>query len=298
MKVPEKQFAVDVGNSRIKIGYFEDSNSALNLEGTRFNLQVPTESLDITAETLKHDGALLDSLGDWLGKLKIPSISKQTSASLNIQPPNWWVGSVNDSLTARLSFAIEQLSAGTVRLLSQNDIPMDIQVKQPERVGIDRLLAALAVKHICNKGEPAIVIDLGTAITVDLLSAAGAFEGGAILPGIGMSAEAMASQTEALPLLAIHELSTPPSPVGKSTQAAIESGLFWGAVGAIRELVVQQSKTLDILPTLYFTGGAAPQVTSLFTEFGSEDNKSNVHHYPYLVLSGIMLVGKTLQPNR
>ena len=88
-------------------------------------------------------------------------------------------------------------------------------------------------------GRPAVVIDVGTAITVDLVSAEGAFLGGAILPGIAMSARALHEFTDLLPLVDMSELAAPPPALGDSTEAAMRSGLFWGAVGAVRQLIEQ-----------------------------------------------------------
>ena len=66
--------------------------------------------------------------------------------------------------------------------------PWTCRWRGPDKVGIDRLLDAVADESLASQGEPAIVVDLGTAITVDLVSASGAFLGGAIMPGIATSA--------------------------------------------------------------------------------------------------------------
>ena len=77
-----------------------------------------------------------------------------------------------------------------IRQLTYRDVPLTIRVDEPARVGIDRLLAALAADRLRQRDRAAIVVDLGTAITVDLVDADGAFAGGAILPGIATSARA------------------------------------------------------------------------------------------------------------
>ena len=148
-------------------------------------------------------------------------------------------------------------------------------------VGIDRLLDAVAVNHLRQPDRPAVVIDVGSAITVDLVSAEGAFRGGAIAPGIGMSARAMHAFTDLLPLVEASELTTPPPALGKSTLPAMRSGLFWGAVGTIRELVAQISRGLDCPCDVFLTGGAGPAVAELL---GRE-----VRHVPHLTLAGIAL---------
>src|SRR6185312_7996787 len=103
----------------------------------------------------------------------------------------------------------------------------------------------------------AIIVDLGTAITVDLLEAGGAFAGGAILPGIATSARALDERTDALPRVPLEFLDKPPVPLGKSTVSAIESGIYWGAIGAIRELIGQLAAPLKRAPDVFITGGAS-----------------------------------------
>jgi type III pantothenate kinase len=146
------------------------------------------------------------------------------------------------------------------------------------------LVAALAADRLRQRDRAAIIVDLGTAITVDLVESDGAFAGGAILPGIATSARALAEQTDALPQVTLEFLDHPPAPLGKSTVPAIESGIYWGAIGAIRELVIQLSAPFQTQPDLFITGGASRQVADLLKTQGA------VRHVPNLVLSGIALV--------
>ena len=119
-----------------------------------------------------------------------------------------------------------------------------------------------------------------------LVDDAGAFVGGAILPGIDMSARALDDATDALPLIDVDRLRQPPAPVGKSTVAAIEAGLYWGAVGAIGELVDRLSAGLTQPPDVLVTGGGwLPLGERLADRIGRP-----VRHVPHLVLAGIALV--------
>ena len=115
-------------------------------------------------------------------------------------------------------------------------MPIKVAVERPDWVGIDRLAGAVAANRLRDPKKAAIVVGVGTAITVDLLSADGVFRGGAILPGIAMSARALDEFTDLLPRSPADELAIQPPALGTSTMAAIQSGLYWGAVGAIREL--------------------------------------------------------------
>jgi type III pantothenate kinase len=101
-----------------------------------------------------------------------------------------------------------------------------------------------------------------------------------------MSARALAEDTDALPHVDSERLEKPPA-LGKSTTAAIESGLYWGSIGAIRQLVSQLSATLKQPPELILTGGASAQVVNLLAEI----ENLTVRHVPHLVLAGIALVG-------
>jgi type III pantothenate kinase len=169
--------------------------------------------------------------------------------------------------------------------LTYRDVPLRIDVDMPERVGIDRLLGSLAANHLRRRDRAAIVVDLGTAIKVDLVNPAGVFAGGAILPGLSMSARTLEEQTDALPHVAVERWQSPPPVLGKSTVPAIESGLFWGAVGAVRELVGHFSRALETPPEVFATGGNS----RLIIEPLNSDGTLSVLHVPQLVLSGIAL---------
>jgi type III pantothenate kinase len=136
-----------------------------------------------------------------------------------------------------------------------------------------------------TEGRAAIVVDLGSAITVDLLSPEGEFLGGAIMPGIGTAARALYERTDLLPLSPLVELEQPPAPLGRSTDEALRSGLYWGAVGGIRELIERLSQAQGPVE-VFLTGGAAPAVAELLASEGRQ-----VRFVPHLTLAGIALVG-------
>jgi type III pantothenate kinase len=174
--------------------------------------------------------------------------------------------------------------AGTppaARLIAADDLPITVGLEHPERVGIDRLAAAVAVNRLRPSDRPAIVVDTGTAITVDFVSVDGVFRGGAIMPGIDMSARALHEFTDLLPLVPLNELSATPPALGISTVTAIRSGLYWGALGAIRVLIEQLSAGQSPPPALFLTGGAAAHFVA---ELGPE-----ACYEPHLVLSGVAL---------
>jgi type III pantothenate kinase len=203
----------------------------------------------------------------------------------------WRVASVHRAAAERLVEGVTHWAGRTdakcpIRRVTYRDIRLDIRVDEPARVGIDRLLASLAANRIRRGDRGAVVVDLGSAITVDFVDASGAFCGGAILPGIAMSARALEEHTDALPRVALDHLEHPPEPIGKSTLPAIESGLYWGAVGAVRELIAQMSRGLAAPPDVFLTGGASSHVSALV----AAESEYSVRHLPHLVLSGIALV--------
>lgn len=145
---------------------------------------------------------------------------------------------------------------------SARELPIELQVDAPDLVGVDRVLNALAAR--CEQpGVPAIVIDSGTATTIDVVSDAGVFLGGAILPGYELSAHALHDYTNKLPLIPLKDiLGDTPEVIGKNTYAALRSGLIWGHVGAVNEIVQRITNELQHdsakEPAIYLTGGAAP----------------------------------------
>jgi type III pantothenate kinase len=247
--------AVDVGNNRVKVGSFADVG----------------------------DSGIPEPLAIWSLPGDAPSLDQVVA---DCPRPSdrlrWWIGSVNRPTTTRLiDWLGERRPEDEITLLAAGDVPLAVNVPRPDMVGIDRLLAAVAANRIRRPDRPAVVVDLGTAITVDLVSADGAFQGGAILPGIEMSALALHDYTDLLPRIAMSDLAEPPEPLGRATEPAMRSGLYWGAVGAVRELIARMIPEASVEPELLLTGGAGPMVAKLLSE--------TAHHLPHLPLAGIAL---------
>ena len=252
---PFPLIAVDVGNYRIKLGWFASAGDSLP-EPER-TLQLP------------GDDPRPERIAQWLGETSAAEVA-------------WWIGSVNRPATTRLvDWLQDRPGHPRITLLAAGDLPLSVALERPDMVGIDRLLDAVAANHLRRTGRPAIVVDVGTAITVDLVSAEGAFMGGSIIPGIAMSARALHEFTDLLPLIEMSELHTPPPPLGTSTVPAMRSGLFWGAVGAIRQLALRLGENTPGVPEIFLTGGAGPAVAELLDE--------TAQFVPHLTLAGIVL---------
>jgi type III pantothenate kinase len=247
--------AVDVGNSRIKLGLFR--------RGCATGLPEPVTTLNLTGRLPEFD-----QLDAWLA-------TAGSAAHFR-----WHIGSVNRPAASRLIDWLREHRAGDeIMLLTSGDLPLAVKLPRPDMVGVDRLLDGLAANRLRTPGRPAVVVDVGSAITVDLVDAGGAFLGGAILPGIAMSARALHEFTDLLPQIDMAELAEPPPALGAATVAALRSGLFWGAVGAVRQLVEQL--TGNSHAEVFVTGGAGPVVAQLMG--------TAARYVPHLTLAGIAL---------
>ncbi len=111
-------------------------------------------------------------------------------------------------------------------------VPIPVSVREPARVGVDRLLSAFAARTL--RGAPCIVVSAGTAITVDLVDGAGGFAGGAIAPGLHLAAQALHEHTALLPLI---EPTRPQDPVGRDTESAVRAGVYWSCAGGVQAFV-------------------------------------------------------------
>jgi type III pantothenate kinase len=243
--------AVDIGNSSTKIGCSFDSEA-------NGGLPAPRDVKSIVTGQMPPDAL---------------------AAALPTVRCRWHIVSVHRDGTRVLTKWLNSHRAeDEVRVLTHRDLPIQTRVDFPDRVGLDRLAAAVAANVVRSSSRPAIVIDAGSAITVDLVAADGAFEGGVILPGFRMSAEALYG-ADLLPLAMWSPDEEPPPIVGKNTEAAIRSGLFWGAVGAMREIVNRMSTDLDTPPEIFVTGGDLRQLTQ---QLGDDAT-----FVPHMVLSGI-----------
>ncbi|HTN11346.1 MAG TPA: type III pantothenate kinase [Acetobacteraceae bacterium] len=145
-------------------------------------------------------------------------------------------------------FAVEPLVARATL-----DWGFEIRVDQPEEVGADRLLNALA-SHQRYTG-PLVVIDFGTATTFDVVDRDGAYLGGVISPGINLSIEALHRAAARLPRIGIGR---PQAVIGRSTVPAMQSGIYWGYVAMIEGLVARIQAEYGERLKVIATGGLAP----------------------------------------
>ena len=255
----KRLIAVDIGNSSTKVGWFDEAAESAPLPQPIAVVDFPT------------------------GQTPLDEVARQLPA----EPCRWLVASVQREGQRVLTKWVQtHRHEDALHFLTYRDLPLQVQVEFPERVGIDRLAAAVAGNALRDPGRPCIVIDAGSAVTVDLLSAAGAFEGGVILAGFKMQGEALFGGADQLPLTVLAPNDEPPPVLGKNTDAAIRSGLFWGAVGSVREIVARLAAPFDPPPEVIVTGGDLRQ---LARHLGGE-----ARYVPDLVLAGIAIAARGL----
>jgi type III pantothenate kinase len=173
-------------------------------------------------------------------------------------------------------------AAGSTRVLFLNpklDLGVGIDYPAPRSIGADRLANAAAVMQLY--GVPAIVVDFGTAVTFDVVSADGDYVGGVIAPGLEVMTNYLYQRTALLPKLTLRE---PPRAIGKTTRDAMMSGAVFGYRGLVREILARL--TAEIFPKrkphLVATGGYAHLIGRKLPEIEA------VH--PNLTLEGLRIV--------
>lgn len=207
---------VDVGNTRAKIGVFEAGSAE------------SPQPRAISAIELNEVSHFVKAVFDWING---PDITEPQHVVLAGSNPPYL-----ESLLADPSWG--DMTPMVIR--HADEIPIHADVDVPEKTGVDRLLTALATIRLFAPDRAAIIVDSGTATTIDLVTSDGVFRGGSILPGLRLSAHALHDYTARLPMINPDQFKTStndslPLP-GRNTVAAMNAGLFWGQLGAIREI--------------------------------------------------------------
>lgn len=171
----------------------------------------------------------------------------------------WVLSGVAPARRERLAAWLRQRGVTPAVLDHYQQLPLEVLVDEPGKVGLDRLLNAVAANSVRQPEHGAILIDAGTAVTVDYLDAGGVFRGGAIFPGLLLMAKALHHSTALLPLVEIDTVVAPP---GRNTTEAIKTGVLHAIVGGIEKLANQMSEHVAPRCEVFCTGGDAPLVAS------------------------------------
>ena len=220
---------IDIGNTNITLGLYQAETP-----GPRWRLATTHERMP-------------DEFGvQLLGLLAHKQISPrqvQAAVMASVVPPltGRWVQVCRDYLDCDPLVVDANLPTGVQAL-----------VDDPQSVGADRIVDAAAAYRLY--GGPACIVDFGTATTFDALSATGDYLGGAIAPGIGIAAEALSQRTAKLPRV---EITAPPSPIGRNTVHAMQSGLLYGYIGLVEGMITRFRIELGPAMKVIATGGLA-----------------------------------------
>ena len=168
------------------------------------------------------------------------------------------ISSVVPPLNAALAgMARRYFGTEAVFVTAESDTGLTIRYENPSEVGADRLVNGVAAFH--KYGGPCVVVDLGTAITFDAISARAEYLGGIIAAGVGISADALFSRSARLPLV---DFRKPPALIGRNTVASMQSGLFYGAIGAIDGIIERLIAELGPETKTVATGGQAELIAA------------------------------------
>jgi type III pantothenate kinase len=188
------------------------------------------------------------------------------------------ISTVVPPLQATLKEMIERYF-GVTPLLIEPGIKtgMPILYENPKEVGADRIVNAVAA--IEQYGKPTIVVDFGTATTFDVISEEGEYLGGAIAPGISISAEALFQRAAKLPRI---DIARPKEAIGKSTVTSMQSGLYYGYLSLVEGMLARIKAEMSVDPIVVATGGLAHLIVG---------NSPLIDHIdPLLTLEGLRIL--------
>ncbi len=245
--------ALDVGNTNTVVGLFED------------------DELKTDWRLTTHAERTADEVGMWLLRvLEWVGIRPGDLAGVA-------VSSVVPPMDPRLAEGVARyLDHEAFFVVPAESSPMPLLVDAPQELGADRLCDAVAAYEIF--GGPCVVLDFGTALTWEVVSARGEYLGGAIAPGPGVTADALSLKTAKLPQVA---MAPPERVIGKGTVDSIQSGLFYGYLGAV------DGVTRRILDEL---GGGTVVATGGLAQVFAEHSPLIEHVDPELTLKGLRLL--------
>jgi type III pantothenate kinase len=250
--------AIDVGNSNIVLGVFEGETLIQS-----WRLQTVRER---TSDEL---GLLVEGLFEH-------------SRIERVQVRGVILGSVVPPLTGTIRQMVQRYFGVTAVVVEPGvNASMPILYENPSEVGADRILNGVAAYEKFGKGlgRPLIVVDFGTATTLDAITAKGEYLGGAICPGVTISADALFQRAARLPRIDVRK---PSRVVGRTTVGAMESGLFWGYVGMVEGLVRRMDAELGGNAICVATGGLADVI--------APETPLIQHVDPDLTLHGLRIV--------
>lgn len=219
--------AVDVGNTNVKLGVYDDRRLVASWRLTTRREQTADEYGIFTQAMLRSHGLEPPHVTDVAVSSTVPAVQRtieeMAKRYFDVSP-----------------FAVDP---GV-------NVALPMRVDYPREVGPDRVVKVVAAVELY--GPPLIIIDFGTATTFECVSPLGEFIGGAIAPGIATAAEALTTRAARL----FHvDLSRPPSAIGRNTVTNIQSGIVYGYAGLVDGLVARMRAEMEGAPKVVATGG-------------------------------------------
>ena len=255
MNTPSGLLAIDIGNTNIYLGLWQNDNWQLSWRARTVAEKMSDEYAVLVRNFLSSAGM---SNGDISGVI---------------------ISCVVPRLTATFTELIQRYyQVEPVVLTHSLDLGIQVDIDQPEQAGADRLANAVALSF--NYGGPAFAVDFGTSTNFDVISSEGNYIGGAIAPGITLAHDALVGRAAKLHKV---DLVPPPHPVGRNTIHAIQSGVVWGYIGLVEGVVkrIKDSFEGEIVKVIA-TGGLAP----LFSEYTTVIDKIDSE----LTLEGLRII--------
>jgi type III pantothenate kinase len=246
--------AIDVGNTQTHLGAFRGDSL---VEHWRFQTRAGATGDEIA-----------DRITGMLGLSAITPADVEALAVSSVVPP---LGTEYEAM-ARRYFDAPCLTIGPGVKTG-----MPIRIDNPYEVGADRLVNAVAAYD--RTGGACVVVDFGTGINFDAVSSDGEYLGGAIAPGVEISLTALAERGARIPRI---DLAEPEAAVGKSTRAAIQSGVIFGFAGLIDGIARRIERELAGDPTMIATGGLAHAIAPFCETIDEVDD--------LLTLTGLRLI--------
>jgi len=221
--------------------------------------------------------ALADS--DNLLSKKVIQTKALSSAAIKRAVRSWRFDHVLvGSVVPKKTLIFRNLFRGRLKEVTPDlDLGIGIDFSDPYGIGADRLANAVGVS--AGHGFPAIVVDFGTAVTFDIISRKGVYEGGVIAPGLGVMVDYMYQRTALLPKIDLNE---PASAIGKTTRDAMLAGAVYGYRGLVRRIVTEIVSELEGKARIVATGSYADLIAAKLPELQIVD--------PDLTLEGLRLI--------
>ncbi len=190
------------------------------------------------------------------------------------------VSSVVPEVETELKVFFEELGIRSW-FIDYRAVPMKLNYRRPEELGIDRLIVAYGAKELY--GEPLIVVDMGTATTFNCVGKEGSFLGGCILPGLLTSLESLGKRGAKLPLL--EDLRPPPRLLSDNTADAMRGGILYGYASLIEGIIDRLQKEMECEADVILTGGLSKLITNLL--------RPHIRYEPWLLMHGLMTLSRS-----